>query len=246
MANIPVKPLRGCVFLYEIPDEDDRFNPDCSYDPFAKGDYGLCGRPVHNISEAGLSYVYRMVRESGIPVNTITSYAALDDYSKENADILVLPSLNGVCAEVKEKLRRLYENGTPLIAVSEVEGLEDIFGVKLNRHRRRLTYLEKNGEREYIAPIDTEIYYDADGCDVLVTADGGEPIIMRKGNALLINAPIGEVGIETLKYAAFLGSYNISAIIENTVSESIVALSTSEFRASKAGCRKQTLPSASQ
>ena len=34
-------------------------------------------------------------------------------------------------------------------------------------------------------------------------------VIRRKGNALLINAPIGEVGIETLKYAAFLGAYNI-------------------------------------
>ncbi len=233
MANRPVKPLRGCVFLYEIPDGDDRFNPDCSYDQFAGGDYGLCGRPVHNISETGLAYVYRMVRESGIPVNTITSYSALCDYDRENTDILVIPSLKGVKQEFKEKIRQLYEEGAPIIAVSEVEGLEDIFGVQLNRHNARLTYLKSKDDVEYIAPIDTEVYYDVVDGEVLLCADGGEPILIKKGNALLINAPIGEVGIETLKYAAFLGAYNISSLIENILMENITNLSTSEFRASK-------------
>ena len=233
MENKPVKPLRGCVFLYEIPEEDDRFNPDCSYDQFAGGDYGLCGRPVHNISETGLSYVYRMVRESGIPVNTITSYSALNYYNQENTDILVIPSLKGVKQEIKEKIRELYEKGTPIIAVSEVEGLEDIFGVTLNRRRTRLTYLTDKQQTEHIAPIDTEVYYDVTEGKVLLYADNDEPILIQKGNALLINAPIGEVGIETLKYAAFLGAYNISSLLENIVTDTITKLSTSKFRASK-------------
>lgn len=233
MENKPVKPLKGCVFLYEIPEEDDRFNPDCSYDQFAVGDYGLCGRPVHNISETGLSYVYRMVRECGIPVHSLASYSALGDYNQENMDILVLPSLKGVSQDIKEKIRHLYENGTPLIAVSEVEGLEDIFGVKLNRHRTKLTHLTDKKTMEYIAPIDAEVFYDTADGEGLLFADNGEPILIKKGNAFLINAPIGEVGIETLKYAAFLGAYNISSLIENIVMETITELSTSEFRASK-------------
>ena len=233
MENKPVKPLRGCVFLYEIPEEDDRFNPDCSYDQFAGGDYGLCGRPVHNISETGLAYVYRMVRESGIPVSTITSYAALDEYNQDTMDILVIPSLKGVSQGIKDKIRRLYEKGTPIIAVSEVEGLEDIFGVALNRHKTRLTYLKDTQTTEYIAPINTEVYYDAVDGEVLLYADNEEPILIQKDNAFLINAPIGEVGIETLKYAAFLGSYNISTLMENIVMDTITKLSTSKFKASK-------------
>lgn len=233
MENKPVKPLRGCVFLYEIPEEDDRFNPDCSYDQFAGGDYGLCGRPVHNISEAGLSYVYRMIRESGIPVRALTSYSALDDCNQGNTDILVLPSLKGINQEVKAKIRRLYENGTSMIAVSEVEGMEDVFGVALHRHRTKLTYLTDKQTTEYIAPIDTEIFYDAVDGEVLLYADNNKPILIKKGNAFLINAPIGEVGIETLKYAAFLGAYNISSLIENIVADTVIQLSTSEFKASK-------------
>ena len=233
MENKPKESKRGCVFLYGIPEDDDRFNPDCSYDPFARGNYGLCGRPVHNISENGLAYVYRMVRESGVPVNCITSYSALDDFDCKNTDILVIPSLKGVGTEIKEKIRALYESGVPIIAVSEVEGLEDIFGVRLNRRNTRLTYISDGKSTEYIAPINTEVFYDAADAQVLLSADNGEAIVLRKGNTLLINAPIGEVGIETLKYAAFLGAYNISVLIENTVSENIVRLSTSEFRASK-------------
>jgi len=232
IENKPVKPLKGCVFLYEIPEADDRFNPDCSYDQFAGGDYGLCGRPVHNISETGLAYVYRMVRESGIPVSTLTSYSALKDYNQDDIDILVLPSLKGVNAKTKAEIRRLYEKGTPIIAVSEVEGLEDIFGVKRNRHTAKLTYLQDKQTTESIPPITTEVYYDAVDGEVLLHADNDEPILIKKGNALLINAPIGEVGIETLKYAAFLGAYNISSLIEKLVMENITNLSTSEFRAS--------------
>lgn len=232
MENKPQKPLKGCVFLYEITAQDDRFNPDCSYDQFAGGDYGLCGRPVHNISETGLSYVHRLVRESGVPVHTITSYSALDDM-QENTDILVIPSLKGVAQEIKDKIRGFYEKGTPIIAVSEVEGLEDIFGVKLCRNKARLTYLTDGQTTEYIAPIDTEIFYEVEDGEVLLYADGDAPILVKKGNALLINAPIGEVGIETLKYAAFLGSYNISTLIENILTEQITSLSTNKFRASK-------------
>ena len=95
-----------------------------------------------------------------------------------------------------------------------------------------MTYLQDKQTTESIPPITTEVYYDAVDGEVLLHADNGEPILIKKGNALLINAPIGEVGIETLKYAAFLGAYNISSLLEKLVMENITKLSTSEFRAS--------------
>ena len=230
--NLPKKPTSGSVFIYEIPEEDDRFNPDCSYDYFAGGDYGYCGRPVHNISETGLSYVYKTMREAGVPVKTLATFDVLDSLTSSDLDYLVIPSLKGVDASIVDNIRKLYDSGTPIIAVSEVTGLEDIFGVKLNRHNPRLTYLDKNGEIEYIAPINTEVYYDVVDAEVLLSADNNEPIITKKGNAILINAPIGEVGIETLKYAAFIGAYNISLHIENILTEEIRKLTTNGFTAS--------------
>lgn len=233
MDNKPLKPKKGAAFLYEITSADDRFDPDKSMNHASGGSYGWSGHCIHNISDAGLSFVNLRLREAGLPVNSVVNYAGLSHLSPENCDMLVLPSLKKADKAALETIRNLYQAGVPLVATHDVTGLEDIFGVKENRRTGTFTSLTDGKTTESIVSVQTEIFYDAVDAEVLLKADNSVPILLRKGKAVLINAPVCQIGIDSFYYALYITAHNISALIENTLTDTLRALSSSAYRAPK-------------
>ncbi len=233
MENIPVAPKKGSVLVYEITSDDDRFDKNKCYDEYSGGDYGYSGHAAHNISDSGLAYMYKALREGGLPVSGAIDYARLQSLTKENCDMVILPSLTKADKKSIEALRALHKEGIPLIAVHNVDGLEDVFGVKRNRRKKRLTYLTDGGSKEYITPYEVELYYDAVDGEALLWADDNTPILIRRENTLLLNAPICQVGIDSVKHSVYNTAYNISALLESTITDCMRKLSTSGYIADK-------------
>ncbi len=231
MDNKPSKPKKGAAFLYEITSQDDRFDPDKGMNR-ASG-HGWDGHCFHNISDTGLGFVNMRLREAGLPVNSIVNYAGLSHLTPDNCDMLVLPSLKKADKAAIDTIRKLYEAGVPLIATHDVTGLEDIFGVKENRRFGKFTSLTDGKTVESVVCIETEIFYDAVDADVLLKADNSTPILLRKGNAVLINAPVCQIGSDAFFHALYITAHNISTLIENTLTDTLRELSTSEYLAPK-------------
>ncbi len=233
MDNKPAKPKKGAAFLYEITSQDDRFDPDKSMNRASGGGYGWNGHCIHNISDAGLGFVNLRLREAGLPVNSVVNYAGLAHLTPENCDMLVLPSLKNADKKVIDTLRKLHAAGVPLIATHDVTGLEDLFGVTENRHVDTFTSLTDGKTIEPIVSVQTEIFYDAVDAEVLLKTNNNTPVLLRKGNAVLINAPVCQIGIDSFYHALYITAHNISALIENTLTDTLRNLSTSEYLAPK-------------
>ncbi|MBR2376054.1 MAG: hypothetical protein IKA88_07180 [Clostridia bacterium] len=233
MDNLPIAPQKGSVLLYELTSDDDRFDKDKLYDEYSGGDYGYSGHAIHNISDSGLAYMYKALREGGLPVSGAIDYARLQALNQENCDMVVLPSLAKADVKAIDALRKLHANGVPLIAVHNVDGLEDVFGVKANRRKKRLTYLTDGESIEYIQPYEVELYYDVVDGEVLLSADDHTPILIRKGNTLLLNAPICQVGIDSMKHLVYNTASNISVLLEQTVTDCMRGFSTAGYIADK-------------
>lgn len=229
MENIPIAPKKGSMILYELTADDDRFDKDKLYDDFSGGDYGYDGHAMHNISDSGLAYMYKTLRESGLPVSGMIDYARLQSLNKENCDMIVLPSLAKADHKAVKALRALYGQGVPLVAVHNVDGLEDIFGVKANRRVKRLTYITDGKTTEYIAPCQVELYYNAEDGEVLLSADDNTPILIKKGRTLLLNAPVCQVGIDSMKHLVYNTASNISALLEATIADCLRGFSSAGF-----------------
>ena len=112
-----------------------------------------------------------------------------------------------------------------------VDGLEDIFGVTANRRKKRLTYLTDGQTIEYITPYEVELYYDTIEGEVLLWGDDNTPILIKNGNALLLNAPVCQVGIDCMKHLVYNTAQNISTLLERTVINSIRGFSSSGYKA---------------
>lgn len=124
--------------------------------------------------------------------------------------------VNGSGSGVVEEIRRLYAEGVSLVAVSDITGLEDIFGVAPRRRKVMIDTLECGDGAEYIYPIETECYYESVDAEVLLAANG-EPVIFRKGNAVLLNAPVSDLGFECYEGSVAKGRKNVSPMFKQQV-----------------------------
>ena len=75
------------------------------------------------------------------------------------------------------------------------------------------------------------MYYDVVDGEVLLSADDNTPIVIKKGNTLLLNAPVCQVGIDSMKHLVYNTAQNISTLLERTVIDCIRGFSTAEYRA---------------
>lgn len=234
MDNKPVKPQKGSVFLYEITSEDDRFDPENLFDVYSQQEgYNYSGHAFHNISDAGLTFVNMRLREAGLPSSGLIGYSGLAHLTKDNCDILVLPSLRQAPPEAIAAIRKLHAEGVALAAVYDITGLEDLFGVRQNFRKKKLSYFTDGQTVESIAPLEAELFYDAAGSKVLLQADDGEPILIRNGNAILLNAPVCQAGVDSVRHAVSGTANNISILLEDILSETLRELSSSEFVAER-------------
>lgn len=217
--NLPQTPKKGMVFIYDLKKEDDRYD-------------GYNSHSFYNISETGLAYVYQHARENGLPVAFYTDFKGLDVVTKNNCSTLVIPSLKGASKEVKEKIRALYNAGVSLIAVSEVCGLEDIFGVKGKCAVKETSSLVQGEKEEFVSPINAEFFYKANEAKVLLKADNGLPVILKHNNAVLLNVSVAQVGRELVKYTYYNGGINISMLLKDVLITALQSINASDVRAS--------------
>jgi len=183
----PDRPMRSIAYLSEVPKDEDEWNG-----------YLSC---VSNQSNAGLGYVYQTSRLSGIPNGFTVSRDSLMTLTPEMTDCLVLTSLKHADDDMTAKIRQLYDSGVSLIAVSDVSGLDDIFGVRKCPKKHNIYKLsDSDGNHERIFPNEAEFMYQPEDAEILLSASGDEdesPVLMRKDRTLIINANIDKLGCQT-------------------------------------------------
>lgn len=215
--NKPLRPLRSMAMVTEYIDEEDVFDGEILTL------HGYTG--LSNVSEEGHGYLYDCVREAGLNAPFALKFETLSALTADECDVLVLPTMRYASSETIEEIKRLYEAGVSLVAVSDICGLEDIFGVKENHQNIWITELCANGESELIYPNEAQFKYVADGANVLMSADGGVPVLLKKGNALLVNAPISKLGHECFEGREGKTKNNVSDLLRRMIKKEVLGLS---------------------
>ena len=183
----PAKPCKTHGYVAEYTIYEDIFDPEI------ENLHRIYG--IKNRSEDSHGFLHDCSREAGLNAGFAIRFETLQELDPSGCDMLYIPTLKGADPAVVAQLRRLYEQGVGLVAVSNVDGLEDIFGVIPNKRKVKVDTLEVGEDLEYIYPLETEFYYDPVDARVLAAANG-EPVILRKGRAMLINTPTTDIGYE--------------------------------------------------
>ena len=208
LENKPKAPLKTVAFLYRTCEDDDRANLRIkSYDTADN---------FYNIGATAMIYVYEHLAKSGMPAGFLTE--TLDGLTESMVDMLVLPSTKTMTEEELQTVRRLHQKGVKLLAVSDVIGLEDLFGVKRADCTVPVAKVFYNGQSEDVCPTDSEFRYVADGATALVTANDNKAVLLENGNCLLINTSLSQVGRDSFNIHPSLGARaNISYLINDAV-----------------------------
>ena len=197
--NKPKKPWRTTGYLFKTTPSDDIIN--------------LEKRLTYNRATAGMHYIYDTSHKMGIPAGFVTE--TTDGLSADALGLLVLPSAKTLSKDEIAQIRALYEEGVSLIATSDVDGLEDIFGVKYAPAKKAVNTLYYGTKHEDVAPAESEFRYVADDAEVLVLGDADAAVVLKKNQAVLINCCLGEVGAETFdRLPATLGRTNVSVLLK--------------------------------
>lgn len=227
VKHTPVSPLRSPAFLADYDSADDRYDGDFI-------DVNGFGNP-HNISEEGQGFLYGCARESGLAAGFALKFDAALALRADETDVIILPSLENVGKDVKDHIRKLYNEGVGLFAVSDVSGLEDIFGVVHDKRKIKISELSDGIEGEFILPMEAELKYSEAGAKVIVSADGYAPVLMKKNRAALINAPVSVLGRDSFIERVQYGRESISIILKNSCKAVLEELSSPQIKAEGCG-----------
>ncbi len=214
----PVRPLKTMAMVTEYVNAEDVFDGDI---------ISLHGHTaMYNRSEEGHGYIYECAREAGVNAPFALKFDTLKTLGKEDCDVLVLPTLKYADADLISEIRRLYEAGISLIAVSDVCGLEDIFGVKESERKIYIDSLVREDEEELIYPNEALFKYDALDAEIIMSAGAGSPVIFKKDRALLINASVSTIGHECFEGAEGKVRRNISRLLKKVLTKEILNISS--------------------
>lgn len=202
IENKPKKPMRSTAFLAEYSNREEVFKV---YDV----DDNTHNCYIMNQSEAGHGVIFECTREAGISNGFALKYDVLADMKADECDVLVLPSLKYATEQVIEEIRRLYNEGVNLIAVSDVTGLEDIFGVKKAERTVRLSAVLYSGETEYVRPNDAKLMYISDGAKAVMTSDTGEELMFKTDRTAIINTDVVNLGGADSRYMCHANTVHI-------------------------------------
>ncbi|MBR3576007.1 MAG: hypothetical protein IKL42_01230, partial [Clostridia bacterium] len=89
--------------------------------------------------------------------------------------------------------RALYNAGVSLVAVSRVDGLEDLFGVKYAPSEVRFYGVDSKDEHEDVFPYTAPARYESDGAEVVLSTEG-TPAIFRHNRTVLYNISPAVIG----------------------------------------------------
>lgn len=201
----PAKPYRGAAFITDYCADDDRLTEDIYPE--------VPWLTAFNISEENHGYFYERLRETGIPGGFALKWDALEALTPEDTDCLVLPNLANAPAEALKKIRSLHASGVSLLAVSDVTGLEDLFGVKEDRKIHRVCALRFNGDTENVFPYNCEFRYRTAGAQVLLDTDDGTPVLLCHERTALFNTSVSSAGRDTFANRVQYTRENISNLL---------------------------------
>ena len=196
LRHKPLSMHKSPVFFAEFPEEEDLYETEFVPDNLQHA--------VYNPSEEGIAHLYETSRLFGLPMGAYAAWDALDTLTKDDTDLIILPTTKGLSKERLDKLRALYAEGVSLFATSLVDGLEDIFGVEYAPEKKRIYTLETDGCVEDVYPFTETFNYKSAGASVRMSASGN-PVYFVNGRAALLNLPAYSVGRIHFKEHAYLG-----------------------------------------
>ncbi len=218
VKHTPAKPTRTFAVLSYTPDEEERFATKAG---------------TFNISEKGVAYIDECSRYAGVPEGFSVSVDTIMNLTSEMCDMLVLPTLRGLDKKVIDKIRELHSEGVSLVAISDISGFEEIFGVKSSKKTVTVNKFIYNGEEELVAPCEVDFIYDTKDADVLLYAVSTEgekyPVVTKKDNAVLITAPVLQLGTYTFPSLHSQAKQSISRLLRKSVCEALVDITQSNF-----------------
>ena len=107
--------------------------------------------------------------------------------------MLVIPSLKNADEKYVSEIKRLYNEGVNLIALSSVDGLEDVFKVEKCEVTANINTAMFEGRSEHILPCDAHFEYKENGAETLLSANG-YPAIMKTDRTFLVNTDVLNLG----------------------------------------------------
>ncbi len=224
----PLKPLRSNAYVFsEAAWQANRSTTVIS----SFHDGGIVD--VRKTAAESVPYAYEMARRQSLLAGFQTDMEALPELSENHCDLLVLPPLTGASQASLAAIRRLHQNGVNLLAFEDVQGLEDLFGVKDTGKKIFVQQLRGTsgflpGESEFCdEPLCCGQYENA-GAEVLLDAE--IPVLLRhrnaSANAVFCNVPPTLVRDDQLHHRLGYGCESISGLMNNAIGLIISQLST--------------------
>lgn len=189
VENKPKKPVKAMAYIAEYDECDTKF--DIALNHSGGKFYAFC-----NQSELGAGLIHECSRECGIPNGFQMKFDALETLSADETDLIIVPTLKNADKKYVDEIRRLYNEGVNLIALSDVSGLEDIFGVTPCVSTRKVNTISYNGETENIYPSDAVFGYMPTEGKTSVTLDDGISAVICTDRTALINTDVLSLGCE--------------------------------------------------
>lgn len=217
IENKPKKPVRSLAFIAEYSDDEDIYDDSIiDADGFTK---------LNNTSDNSHGFVHECSREAGVPNGFAVKFDVLKDLSADECDLLVLPTLKGVKEEYISEIRRLYNEGTNLLAVSDVGSLEDIFMVERSENTSVINSVEYNGVTEYVYERTAEFKYKSVGAETVLKAGGDIPAVLRTERTALINTAVTDLGAEGFEESPGKTKHIVGKLIKECLADIIKSLS---------------------
>lgn len=208
----PERPLRSIAYIIDYSGDEDFYRPECNY---------------YNQSESGQTVLYECARESGVPNGFGIKPQALGTLTENDCDVLVLPSLAHADKAYIAEIRRLYAAGVNLIALSDVTGLEDIFGVEKCATEATVMSVEYDGTTEYVYNTAAHFAYTPTHSHVTVTANRTLPAVISTDRTLLVNTALLSLGCaDKKKGVSTKGAFIVGSLIRKALTAEVVRLST--------------------
>ncbi len=223
----PAKPLKTLAFVADYNPDDDHY--DLQYQD--RYNWNL----FYNKSECTQSFINSVARKAGYGAGFALKNDTIKTLTPDETNVLVLASVKNLDEETIAHIRNLYENGVSLIATSDVDGLEDIFGVKENPKTIHTDTLYFGGKEENIYPLDIEFKYEAAGANTVVFANENAPAILKNGHAVLINAPAPMLGVDWYYEQVQFGRDNISDLMHEAMEAVLSEITDAPVKANGCG-----------
>lgn len=214
VQNKPQKPMRSTAFLAEYTSKEDYLEV-----TYARED--IKNVYMINPSESGHGLIHELTREAGIPNGFALKYDSLSGLSADECDVLILPNLKYAEKEVVAEIRRLYNDGVNLVALSDISGLEDIFGVTADERIIKINCVCCNGETELVKEHDAKLLYKPASAETVMTSNNGEELVIKTNRTLLINTSVTNLGCADLQY---MGSEKAPFIVGNLLRKTLKGL----------------------